>query len=172
MIEFNNVEKVVMIREDKLLDLLKNAFEEGWSGYKDLRDSVAENLIQKYIDEVGVSNAYLDNSKKSMVDYDQGVDPVTGTNPYLPQGQVSIEYNGEFSHRPVTVGTDSVGREGFVSSNDSTTVWRAPPPVAVENMAYVRTTQTFTSSNYQQNSSSEHRFNVIVDSNNSTNETF
>jgi hypothetical protein len=42
-----------MSRKD-IIQLLKSAFEEGWSGYLDLRDATAESLLEDYLNKATV----------------------------------------------------------------------------------------------------------------------
>lgn len=36
---------MISLTREKLLELLKTAFDEGWSGYKDLKDSIVEKIV-------------------------------------------------------------------------------------------------------------------------------
>ena len=42
--------KMLFISRDDVLDLLKKAFDEGWGGYQDLRDSTAESLLDELLE--------------------------------------------------------------------------------------------------------------------------
>jgi hypothetical protein len=41
----------IVVTKKEIIELLKTAFNEGWDGYYDLRDSVVEKLIDDFLEE-------------------------------------------------------------------------------------------------------------------------
>jgi hypothetical protein len=41
---------MIFVSRNDMVELLEQAFEEGWNGYLDLRDATAERLLEKYLE--------------------------------------------------------------------------------------------------------------------------
>jgi hypothetical protein len=49
--------KTFLLSEDDLLKLLNKAYEEGWTGYKDLQESVIAYIIEEFVKDNPAVNA-------------------------------------------------------------------------------------------------------------------